>query len=258
MAESAQGGAIQVGDWWFDPTAGELSREGRRVRLEDRAARTLDLLCSQRGQVVSHQTLVDTIWSGRSLSPNSIAVVVADLRRALGDDARSPRLIETVPKRGYRLAQNPVANAPASEEVERRRWMAIGAAAAVLFGGLGVTTWLMSRSAVLVRLSAAVNRTGRADLDPLAQSVRELTYTYLVRSKGLILVTRPFVEPVKPRRYQINCTLALWSGLPTVYLSAVEARSGRVAWTGMALGPEDELPARISKALTEMESVLTA
>jgi len=71
MAESVEAGVIQVGDWRFDPVAGELSRDGQRKRLEDRAARTLELLCRERGQVVSHQTLVDTIGAAARSAPTA-------------------------------------------------------------------------------------------------------------------------------------------------------------------------------------------
>src|SRR5688572_22055096 len=95
--------ALRIGDWTFDPAAGELTRGGERRRLEDRAARTLALLCRRRGEVVSHGEIAAEVWNGRTVSPNSLPVVIADLRRALDDDARAPRFIETVAKRGYRL-----------------------------------------------------------------------------------------------------------------------------------------------------------
>lgn len=268
MAESRRDSAVQIGDWRFDPAAGELLRDGERKRLEDRAARTLDLLCRERGRVVSHQTLVDTIWNGRALSPNSIAVVVADLRRALGDDARRPRLIETVPKRGYRLAlqgtaltatpDGPVVGPAVGPDIERRRWVAIGGAAALVALGVVGGNWLMSRSLVVVGLARVVNDTGRAEFDPLARSVNELAVTYLARSKGLTLIHGPIKAAGRGRRYNLQGRLALWSGLPTVYFSAVDAATGQVVWSGMALGPEDSLPAGIDKALTELEAKLTA
>lgn len=264
MAESRRDSAIQVGDWRFDPAAGELLRDGQRKRLEDRAARTLELLCRERGQVVSHQTLVDTIWNGRALSPNSIAVVIADLRRALGDDARKPRLIETVPKRGYRLAPQGVAMAAAPSgpgvgpDVERRRWLAIGGIGGLLALGVVGGNWLMSRSLVVVGLATVVNETGRPELEPLARSVNELTVTYLARSQGLVLIHGPITAEGRGRRYNLRGRLALWSGVPTVYFSALDAASGQVVWSGMALGPEDNLPAGIDKALTELETKLTA
>jgi DNA-binding winged helix-turn-helix (wHTH) protein len=96
--------SIKIGEWSFSPREAALSRGDERRRLENRAAETLEHLCRKNGEIVSHAELVEAVWQGRSLSPNSVAVVIADLRRALEDDARTPKYIETVPKRGYRMA----------------------------------------------------------------------------------------------------------------------------------------------------------
>src|SRR5689334_8327320 len=95
-------GSRRIGEWHFHPASGELRRGALVRRLEPRAARTLELLCAARGGVVTHEQLIREVWNGRSLSENSVAVVVGQLRRALDDDARDARLIQTIPKRGYR------------------------------------------------------------------------------------------------------------------------------------------------------------
>src|SRR5687767_7706843 len=109
-----------IGDWTFDPDANELRRGDERRRLEHRAARTLELLCSRPGQVVTPDEIVAHVWNGRAISANSVPVVISDLRQALEDDARSPRYIETVAKRGYRLLGERPADAPPTP---RRTWL---------------------------------------------------------------------------------------------------------------------------------------
>src|SRR3954464_1637110 len=96
-------GRHRIGAWEFSPATGELRRRTDLRRLEPRAAKALEMLCEAGGEVVSQEQLIDGVWQGRSLSENSVAVVIGQLRRALDDDAREPRLIETIPKRGYRL-----------------------------------------------------------------------------------------------------------------------------------------------------------
>ncbi len=254
---TVNGGRVyQVGDWRFDAAAGELSRGGERRRLEDRAARTLEFLCNHRGAVISQQQLVDAIWSGRALSPNSIAVVMTDLRRALGDDARNPHILETVPKRGYRLVQQPIAASGAEPEPSpgRRRVLA-GAALVAVLGAGGLYAWRAGRPQTVVGVGEVVNQTGRADFQPLARSVSELTLTYLGRAKGLSLV-RGAVGTGSGRRLNLQGRLAMWSGQPTVYFTAVDAGSRQVVWSGMALGPEDALPANIDRALKDFEARL--
>ncbi|MGI4881354.1 MAG: winged helix-turn-helix domain-containing protein, partial [Janthinobacterium lividum] len=95
----------QIGSWTFDADGGRLTAGETEVPLEHRAARTLEMLCRDRGRPVSRDDILAQVWEGRSVSANSVAVVVADLRRALGDDAAAPRYIATVPKRGYRLSE---------------------------------------------------------------------------------------------------------------------------------------------------------
>ena len=246
----------QVGDWRFDAAAAELRRGDERRRLEDRAARTLEFLCGRRGEVVSQQELVDAIWSGRALSPNSLAVVMTDLRRALGDDARNPRLVETVPKRGYRLVEQPESTAAGLERpATDRRLMLAGAAVVAVVATGGLYAWLKGRPEVLIGVGEVVNQTGRAAYQPLARSVSELTLTYLDRAQGLTLV-RGAVAAGSGLRLNLQGRLAMWSGLPTVYFVAIDPRTGKVTWSGMALGPEDSLPANIDKALKDFEASL--
>ncbi len=78
----------RIDGWTFDPGSGELERAGVRQRLEPRASQTLDLLCDAGGAVVPNDRLIAEVWGGRSLSDNSVAVVIGQLRRALGDDER--------------------------------------------------------------------------------------------------------------------------------------------------------------------------
>jgi tetratricopeptide (TPR) repeat protein len=77
------------------------------VRLETRAMKVLELLHQRAGEVVSSEEILDQVWARASVSTHSVAIVVSALRKALGDDRRSPRYIETVPKRGYRLLAAP-------------------------------------------------------------------------------------------------------------------------------------------------------
>ena len=103
----------QIGHWTFVPSAHELRSGSARARLQQRASATLSLLCERAGEVVSREEIIDRAWGRRHLSANSVAIVIGDLRRALGIGAGEPGSIETVPKAGYRLM--PTAEQPAAD-----------------------------------------------------------------------------------------------------------------------------------------------
>ena len=73
------------------------------MRLEARTMGVLLCLAERPGTVVSIPELLDQVWSGVVVTPDSVYQAVASLRRVLGDDARRPCYIETVPRLGYRL-----------------------------------------------------------------------------------------------------------------------------------------------------------
>jgi TolB-like protein/tetratricopeptide (TPR) repeat protein len=72
-------------------------------RLEPKVMAVLACLHERAGEVVSREELIRTVWAGRPVVDEVVSRCIAALRRALGESARDPRFIETVPKRGYRL-----------------------------------------------------------------------------------------------------------------------------------------------------------
>ena len=94
---------LRVGEWRVDSVTGEIAREGLTARLETRALRLLLCLAEHAGEVVSIDALLDQVWPGVAVSPDSVYQAVASLRRVLGDDPKQPAYIATVPRLGYRM-----------------------------------------------------------------------------------------------------------------------------------------------------------
>ena len=92
-------------DFVFDPTSGELWRDGTAVHLESQPAIALAHLVSRAGAVVTRDELVSLIWGSDThvQSNDGLNYCVRQIRVALGDDPRSPTFIETIPRRGYRF-----------------------------------------------------------------------------------------------------------------------------------------------------------
>ena len=96
---------IRFGVFEADLTAGELRRNGARVRLQDQPFQVLAALLRKPGEVVTKEELQGRIWTDDTYVDfdRSLATAVNKVRQALGDSATRPRFIETVPKRGYRF-----------------------------------------------------------------------------------------------------------------------------------------------------------
>src|SRR5580698_8094856 len=94
---------LLIGDWLVDPASSEISRKGQAARLDIRAMRLLLCLANRPGEVVSIDDLINQVWAGVIVSSDSVYQAVTSLRRQLGDDAKQPTYIETVPRLGYRM-----------------------------------------------------------------------------------------------------------------------------------------------------------
>ena len=103
-----------LGEWLVQPQLNRLSRSGAGdVQLEPKMMDVLVRLARTTGEVVSREDLIDAVWPEVFISESVLTRAIAGLRRALGDDARSPRFIETISKRGYRLIGSETASPPA-------------------------------------------------------------------------------------------------------------------------------------------------
>ena len=94
---------FRVADWTVDAPANRLLRDGKEVRLEPKVMSVLVYLAGHPGQVVSRDELETGVWTGMVVGYDAVTNTVIKLRRALGDDARAPCIIETISKQGYRL-----------------------------------------------------------------------------------------------------------------------------------------------------------
>ena len=92
-----------VGEWCVRPAECRLSRDGRTVAVRPRVMELLVYLARSPGQVISKDTLLNEVWGTDAVSESALTRTVTELRQALADSAESPRILETIPKRGYRL-----------------------------------------------------------------------------------------------------------------------------------------------------------
>jgi DNA-binding winged helix-turn-helix (wHTH) protein len=117
--------AVQCGVYEIDLEAGELRRNGLKVRIQEQPFNVLAKLLARPGQLVTREELQEELWGGHSLVDPELGLntAIKKLRAAFGDQADNPRFIETIPRRGYRflapvrvLERNSLGDVPATPE----------------------------------------------------------------------------------------------------------------------------------------------
>jgi Tol biopolymer transport system component/DNA-binding winged helix-turn-helix (wHTH) protein len=86
-----------------DPQTHKAWRAGQPLPLEPKAFAVLVYLLAHRERLVEKEELLTAVWPETFVTPNALTRVIAQLRKALGDDVKEARYIETVPTRGYRF-----------------------------------------------------------------------------------------------------------------------------------------------------------
>jgi DNA-binding winged helix-turn-helix (wHTH) protein/CheY-like chemotaxis protein len=163
-------------------------------RIEPKAMDVLCMLAANAGQTVTREALLEEVWAGRMVVEAALSRIILSLRNSLGDDARAPTFIETVPKRGYRLLVQPELEEPGlptqvAEHLpanivdvqsgvvpRRRRWVWLAAVVGVLV----VSAWFAWPRIQLERATSsgigAMESRGEAptDRDVLREDLRQI------------------------------------------------------------------------------------
>src|SRR5215472_9672720 len=106
---------VRFGAFELNLRAGELHKEGHRIRLQEQPFQILRMLLESPGEVVSREEIRQHLWPDDTVVEfdHSINVAVKRLRDALRDSADKPRYIETIARRGYRFIGELKENRPA-------------------------------------------------------------------------------------------------------------------------------------------------
>jgi TolB-like protein/DNA-binding winged helix-turn-helix (wHTH) protein/Tfp pilus assembly protein PilF len=130
----------RFGVFEVDPASGELRKQGRRIRLGEQSLQVLLALLERPGEVVTRQQLKQRLWPADTFVDfdANLNTAMSMLREALGDSAKNPRFIETLPRRGYRFVASVAEEGPAPSGAAtplpplpvslHRRWSLIGVA----------------------------------------------------------------------------------------------------------------------------------
>lgn len=147
MTEPADNPADQVlkqgfefGTVRIDPSAGEVTGPGGSEKLDPKVMAVLVLLAEHAGHVVLREELLARIWPHSVVTDDALSRCLYELRRQLSQaagDEQIRAMIETVPKRGYRLnaTVTPVATAPISGRTTWPKWRFVAVGAVLLAAG---------------------------------------------------------------------------------------------------------------------------
>lgn len=146
------GSIYRFEDVEVDPSQGCLKRSGQEIHIRQQSFHVLLYLLEHRGRLVGKDELIGEFWHETAVTDNAVVQCITDIRKAIGDDSRNPRLLRTVPKVGYRFIGrvDEIPVAPLSEPVTseaiapavpagfRRRWLVLAALGVAL-----ASSWLI-------------------------------------------------------------------------------------------------------------------
>ncbi|WP_395374014.1 winged helix-turn-helix domain-containing protein [Marinicella sp. W31] len=122
---------LVIDQWLADRKANTLSAGSVTKKIEPKTMDLLFLLLSKPGQVLSKDEIMRAIWSDTVVGEDTLARAVSMLRKAFEDNAKQPRYIQTIPKRGYRFLKSPRAVTHQKHNTHPIYWL-LGAAAAIV------------------------------------------------------------------------------------------------------------------------------
>src|SRR6266508_4306668 len=113
QGKSMQDQAVAFGPYRLDRSG--LTARTRAIRLTPKSLALLRCLAERPGRVVTKDELFAAVWPDTTISDAALVTCIQEIRKALRDDARRPRYIETLHRRGYRFIATPAVS-PAPPE----------------------------------------------------------------------------------------------------------------------------------------------
>ena len=144
----------RLAGWLVQPALSQVTKGDVTAHLKPKAMAVLAELAHAHGQTVTRQALFDAIWPGGIVSDDTLTQCIVEIRRAFGDSAREPRLIRTVPKKGFRLLEQPQLTAMHTTK-PRVRQARGGLIAASIVAALAITLTVLAAGTRLIRGDSA-------------------------------------------------------------------------------------------------------
>ena len=105
-------GDFRIDDWLIQPQINSVEKEGKTWHLEPKVMQVLVHLASHPNEVLSKDRLLEAVWHNTFVGDDVLVRCISEIRYVFGDDPKSSRVIQTIPKGGYRLI------APVTAEIQ--------------------------------------------------------------------------------------------------------------------------------------------
>jgi TolB-like protein/DNA-binding winged helix-turn-helix (wHTH) protein/Tfp pilus assembly protein PilF len=256
---------VRFGVYTVDVRAGEITKYGTRIRLQDRPFQILLMLLAQPGEVVTREELRERLWQDGTFVDfdRGISSAINKLRTALGDTAAHPKFIETVGRKGYRFIY-PVTPIGAEQEAppspenastdpltksSSRKWLVASIAALLIVGSTiaAIDFFALRHPAAAQIRSIAVlplkNLSNSADEEFFSEGLSDELSTKLASLPGLRVISRSSVMQYKSTQKSlpeiaqelhvdglVQGSVLRFGDKVRITVQLVEASSGRYLW----------------------------
>ena len=250
---------VRVADWNVNPATGQLERDGRVVKLEPKTMDVLIYLANRQGEVVTREELEAALWAPAIVGYDAVSTTILKLRKAFDDDPKNPQIIETIPKRGYRLvapvqpvAEPSVHNGAMARPYRPRNRLTRLVLAVLAFAAIGILVWSGSwrgdirsdsKEVASIAVLPFANLDSGSDQAYFADGISDDLITDLTKISGLFVISRDSSfaykgEPVDlPKvaerlgvRYLLHGSVRRSGESIRINAQLTDARSGRQLW----------------------------
>jgi TolB-like protein len=217
---------FRLGDWLIEPSLVRISKPGKAGHVRAKVMDLLVYFAQHAGEVIPKAVLLQDVWGTDSISESALTRTIAELRQAFGDDVDEPTILETIPRRGYRLIAT-VAEAPRAEPAEMTR-----------LAGAPPDALDEHRSVRSIAVLPFTDMSAARDHDWLCEGIAEEILNALLRLPGLHVVTRTsafrFKDPARDVR-RIGETL----GVTTLLEGSVRTAGPQLRVTAQLVNASD-------------------
>ena len=216
-------GGYCLDGWTVRPHRHQIECDNQIVHLAPKAMAVLDCLVRAANSVVTRQEIFDSVWPGATISDEALTQQIADLRKAFGDSARHSKIIETIPKVGFRLIPPVTALSEESEnDLEYRqppgpkqalKWL-VSIALGVLVVALLLRQFLpvdpetrgssTNAENPVVAVLPFVNMSGDPDDEHFSDGISEELINLLAKVPGLDAISRTSSFSFKGERVKVT------------------------------------------------------